>query len=245
MENIAYKSLATLENKHWWFVARRKILTQFLTNLKLENDAKILEVGAGTGGNIDMLKQFGCVTALEGSSVALEHLKHKKDIKIIASYLTSELQSNTEKYDLIVLFDVLEHIENDDQALDILEKKLKPNGKLLITVPALKSLWSDHDVTHHHHRRYTLNELKKLISNKNLKINRGTYFNTFLFPLIFIARFSLSFFKSKKIDQVRPPNKIVNYVFTKIFSSEKYILSHFNLPIGVSILLEIEKKDKI
>ena len=59
MENIAYKSLATLEDKHWWFVSRRKILTQFLSNINLNSDAKILEVGAGTGGNIEMLKKFG------------------------------------------------------------------------------------------------------------------------------------------------------------------------------------------
>lgn len=242
MENIAYKSLATLEDKHWWFVSRRKILTQFLSNLNLNSDAKILEVGAGTGGNIEMLKKFGQVSALEGSSIALEHLKQKKNITIIESYLTSSIENATDQYDLIVLFDVLEHIQDDREALDILENILKPNGKILITVPALKVLWSDHDVTHHHHRRYTLKELNNLIVDKNLKIRRSTYFNTFLFPAIFLARFFLGLLTSKNIDQVKIPNRFINYILTKIFSSEKYILKHFNFPIGVSILLEIEKK---
>lgn len=242
MEDIAYKALAEFEKNHWWFVSRRSILHSVLEQLASTKDLKILEIGAGTGGNIEMLKKFGKVTALEGNPLAITHLKQKEGIQLLESFLDESLIDRGEKYDLIVLFDVLEHIEDDDQAMHIIKTLLTPTGSILLTVPAFKFLWSDHDKVHHHHRRYNKKELLDLAKKHHLSVKRATYFNTILFPMITFARIILNLLPLKEVDQTKKPNKIINMILTKIFSSEKVFLKHINFPIGVSLLLHFEKE---
>jgi hypothetical protein len=140
--------------------------------------------------------------------------------------------------DLILLLDVLEHILEDASALKYVATLLKPDGRVLITVPAFNLLWSDHDRTHHHCRRYTKNGLDRVLREAGFEIERITYFNTILFPVILVARLigNLLPGRHSPSGDVSMPGQAANAFLTKLFGSERYLLRKANLPVGVSVM---------
>jgi SAM-dependent methyltransferase len=151
----------------------------------------------------------------------------------------------TDKYDLILMLDVLEHLDDDAQALLKLDLRLKPGGWLLITVPAYQFLWSEHDDINHHKRRYVLKGLKQVVSQAGYSIYYGSYFNTFLFPIVAGVRIvkkilQISNSTGNSNDLLLPP-KPVNQFLSLLFASERYLMDQLSLPFGVSVLLLARK----
>lgn len=241
MHDQVYDVLAKNETQHWWSVGRRAILRSVLESMSIPPNASILEVGAGTGGNISMLQDFGSVTALEGNPNGLKYLKNHKDITILEGYLPNVSMLEGKQFDLIVLFDVLEHIENDRQALVILKEHLKDNGQMLFSVPAYPILWSDHDVLNNHFRRYKKSTLTQVFKDTALNIKRISYFNFFLFPVIALVRSVHNLFKMQGHNQEKIPGPFINALLARLFGSERYLLKFMNLPIGVSLYAVVDK----
>ena len=129
----------------------------------------------------------------------------------------------------------LEHIEDDTLALKELKEQLSSNGYLVITVPALMSLWGAHDVQNHHFRRYTRTSLNKVLDAAGFEIVRWSYFNTLLFPLIFLIRWINRNRKLEGESDLEMPSLIINKVLTFLFGFERYLVRLFALPIGVSL----------
>jgi len=136
-------------------------------------------------------------------------------------------------------------VEDDELAIEEVERVLCSSGFSFITVPALMALWSEHDVVNHHHRRYTKDSLLAAASKTLMKVNKISYFNSLLFPLIYVARLYSKIFKSDQeisdFDKFKPgglPNKI----FKMIFSSERFWLKNAGFFVGVSLLLLLKKK---
>lgn len=229
-----------LEHEHWWFVSRRSIIeTVIRIHVKsIGPHFKILDAGCGTGGNLDLLSSLGCdVTGLEMEPDAAEIARSKSGKTVYIGSLPDQIPFADESFDLIVLLDVLEHIDDDIGALTSLTAKLKHGGNLLITVPAFSFLWSRHDESHHHKRRYRLNELVGKMSHCNLHPKYASYFNTWLFPMIALVRIlqkRLRFLK--KTDDLSMPSPFLNTLLTAAMSSERHILKHGKLPFGVSIM---------
>ncbi len=138
-----------LEREHWWFTARRQILDRLLCYADLPVGALILEAGSGTGGNLAMLQRYGKVHAMELDESARELARSKNlDVLIEPGRLPGEIPYGDQLFDAIVMFDVLEHIDEDQATLEAIMARLKPGGRLVLTVPAFSSLWSNHDVIH-------------------------------------------------------------------------------------------------
>lgn len=243
MDKDFYLQYASVEDKHWWFVGRRLIIEQAILNLSLPKNAQILEVGSGTGGNLRMLTRHGKVSAMELNEIACKIANERQVIPVKLGGLPDKIPFSNE-YDIILILDVLEHLDDDLAALLALHTKLKPGGALLITVPAYQFLWSQHDEINHHKRRYVLKNLQQVVKKAGYIVHYSTYFNFFLFPIVAGVRYlrKLLKLKSNSIDNsdLHLPPKHINKFLSLLFASERHFMN-FSLPFGVSILLVAHK----
>jgi SAM-dependent methyltransferase len=240
MEKVVYARMAEQEDNHWWFRGRREILSSLIhRRLTLPPGARILEVGCGTGGNLAFLSSLGELDAIEYDDDARAIASEKSGIAVKAGGLPNDLTVDDGAYDLIALLDVLEHIEEDTKSLTKLSTKLSKTGRLLITVPAIPWLWSDHDEQHHHHRRYTKSTLRTAVTNSGLQIVHFGYFNTLLFPTAVIQRIGKRLIGSSTPDDMIP-SRYINYILFSIFRAEKHVVSWLPFPIGLSIFAIIQ-----
>lgn len=239
VETHAYLDMAATEDRHWWFVARRQILFHLIAQLALPPAARILEIGAGSGGNLAMLRAFGEVDAIEGDATARNLAQRRCIAHVYEGWLPDRLPERLACYDLICLFDVLEHIADDVASLVALRHLLKPGGRILVTVPAYKWLWSRHDVLLHHHRRYRRIDLVKLAAKSGFTCARLSYFNMFLLPLVATARFIDQWHSGSTTTGVAIPAAPINDLLHRIFASERFLLRRVDFPTGTSLYAEL------
>lgn len=238
MDEKLYLQMREIEDDHWWFAGRRAIVGQVLRCLHLPEHAKILDAGCGTGGNLQLLSQFGDVTAIELDDRAAEMARTRGSWPVLKGSLPDDIPFSGEgRFDLIVLLDVLEHIDNDVGSLVALSELLSPEGYLVITVPAFPILWSAHDDEHHHKRRYRAESLANTIHNAGLQLKHMSYFNAWLFPVVATIRLMRRVLPSATVGgDVRLTSSILNTVLRNILSSERHLVSRAMLPFGVSLL---------
>jgi len=236
MEQIIYHKTAASEDVHWWFIGRRFIIDQVIKMLSLPMTADILEVGCGSGGNLPLLAGYGNVYGMEPEDTAREYAQKRKIGTVLAGSLPDEIPFNEQLFDLIVMTDVLEHLTDDQLALQRLYPKLKTGGYILITVPAFPFLWSKHDELHHHKRRYTMKRLRAILLNAGYDIVKASYLNFIMFPAIAGLRLTRKFIGKTDTDDLRMYPAMINRWLAKLFASEGYLLRYVALPFGLSLL---------
>lgn len=164
MDRIVYDRMAAHDSTHWWYRARRDILSDYLKRYgNVPTGARILEIGCGTGHNLPMLAAFGAVDAIEIDPAARAIASERLGKPVGAAPLPELPGVARGAYDLVAVLDVVEHIEDDVAALAAMKALLKPGGKILIAVPAHQWMWSAHDVVNHHHRRYSKADRKSVV----------------------------------------------------------------------------------
>lgn len=228
MEGIMYEKLRENDVHHWWYKGRRAIIDSLIASkLKLPQNAAILDAGCGYGGNVPMLKKYGRVSAMDIDWEVIKDID--ADEKIVAK-IPDALKN---KYDLILLTDVLEHIEDDTVVSRWIENTLKPGGYALITVPALDMLWSRMDDEVGHVRRYTKKTLLELLKN-GMGITYCSYYNLFLFPVKFLSKTkSINHLTYKKLGPI-------GIVFLGMMKIEAFLLRYITFPIGIAVILIVQ-----
>ncbi len=242
MDSGLYPQMAEVEDAHWWFASRRAIVDRIIERLELPPDAAILEPGCGTGGNFPMLARRGRLFAIDADESAIGFAQARGLAHIERGSLPGTIPFGDQRFDLIVMTDVLEHLDDQSGTLRALHARLRPGGWLLMTVPAMAWLWSDHDLAHHHRRRYRARELRGLVSASGFDVNYVSYYNFLLFPIIAGARMwqRLSGRDRNGTDHrhdLAMPPPAINSALQRIFSSERYLVGTARIPFGVSLII--------
>jgi SAM-dependent methyltransferase len=216
---------ADYERRHWWFVARRRIVQALVHQiLPPSKERLIVDVGCGTGANVDAFaREYDCIgidTSAEGTALARQNYPH---CRFITGFAPEDLGEAAGRADMFLLMDVLEHVRDDIGLFTNLMAAAKPGAHVLITVPADPRLWSSHDIVHMHYRRYTTERLMKLWQDQPLIPLVVTHFNSRLYRLIRATR-SVSRILARSwghggTDLKLPPAP-VNRLLTSIFEGE-------------------------
>jgi SAM-dependent methyltransferase len=237
--------MAERERNYWWHLGRLKIIETYINKaFPNRRDLKFLNVGSGTGGTIDTLEQFGQVDNVDTSMDAIKFMKQQgyKNIRKVANI---NLPFKSKTYDIVGAFDVLEHIEDEIGALQEWGRVLKEGGAIVVTVPAYQWLWSGHDISLHHKRRYTTSRLARATKQAGLKADKKSYAIVFSLPLVTGFRFinkALGRKTDSETSYVNVPG-FVNAVFTKILYGEASLHKHMTFWAGTSVIA-ILRKDK-
>ena len=240
VDSAVYEELASVEGTHWWFQGRRRIMREIVARYRptavAAGGATIVDIGCGTGEMVDMLTEFGRVTALDASPIAVGHCRARfgDRVDVRLGRIPDDLPSGAA---LVTAFDVVEHLEDDATALAAIRASLAPGGRFICTVPAFPFLWSDHDVAHHHFRRYTRPVLRRRLEEAGFTVERLSYFNMFLFPAVAVVRLAQRLVPGRRGgSDAGLPSPGVNRLLLALFSAERRLLQVTSLPVGISLL---------
>jgi SAM-dependent methyltransferase len=235
MERVVYEQMAELDERHWWYRARREVLAALIRRLaRPPKRGKLLEIGCGTGHNLSMLEQFGKVDALELDDQARAIAQNRLGREVMRAPLPELAGVPDRHYDLIGAFDVIEHIADDQAAIASIAAKLKPGGKFVMSVPAHRWMWSAHDVVNHHQRRYSKRSLRALIEGSPLQLHSIGYFNSLLFPAAVAERMA-SKLRGKDDADLKLPRAPLNSALERTFAFERRLIGRMPLPPGLSL----------
>ncbi|MGI8557358.1 MAG: class I SAM-dependent methyltransferase [Solirubrobacteraceae bacterium] len=187
MDELYERQTHEVEDGHWWYRGRRRVIHEALGALRLPADIAILDAGCGSGRNMLELKRYGDVVGLELADASVARARARGVGEVVQGTLDA-IPFPDDKFDLAVSLDVLEHLDDDRRALRELRRTVKPGGTLLVTVPAYPWLWSEHDVVNHHHRRYTRRTLEAAAHEAGWQTFSTTHFNGVLLPAAALHR---------------------------------------------------------
>ncbi|MSR37462.1 MAG: class I SAM-dependent methyltransferase [Planctomycetes bacterium] len=247
MDRIAYATFAKLEDSHFWFVSRRRIFFDLLDReLRGESALRVLEVGCGAGGMLGPLQRYGTVHGLDIDRDYVQYCAQRGFQRVLCGS-GYELPFPDASFDLVCLFDTIEHIPEEQIAMAEIARVLKPGGRVFFSVPAYQWLWSQNDKIAHHCRRYTAGRLRLALQSAGLAVRRMSYFNAFLLPLIvpaiLLQKLRERFGKlpdGYNNTSVQMPS-LLNRMFTAVMSSERWFLRWLSFPVGHSLLCIAKK----
>jgi len=244
-----YERMYRFEDTYWWFVARRDLVLQLIKQAYPGcSDLRILDIGCGTGAMLDNMSGYGDVVGADFSEEALKFCRERnRDTPLVRSD-ACRLPFATNTFDVITAMDIVEHIGDDKAAMQEICRVLKPGGRVFITVPAYRSLWSEHDEALHHFRRYTAPQVKDLAHRTGLTVERLTYTVTSLFPAIWLYRQISNRIPKKRapgekradIVQVPAP---VNSALLKLLRLENVAARSVKFPFGLTVVC-VARKDE-
>ena len=243
MKKEEYIKMYQLENQHFWFLGKRFFTDAVLFSCK-RNIQKILDVGSGTGGMTKFLLRYGKVTGIEKSKTARQLAKKRGVILIQGNAQNLPFKSGS--FDLVTLFDVLYHrdIKDEKKVLSEARRVLKDKGYLLITDSALEFLRGPHDEATFGARRYTLNQMSKLVKGCGYKILKSSYVYFTLFPLISIKRLLTDRIRKNRGSDVERVNPAINSLLIFILRLEAFFLKFVSFPVGSSVLVLAQKDEE-
>jgi len=245
MDPHFYAEYSRHERSHWWFRWRFNLIRTLVMNGKTDKRTRLLDAGCGTGSMVQHLKDLceavGIDVAAQAVSIAAGH-----GVSGIVRGSLDRMPFDSATFDTVLVLDVLEHIQDDAAILRNLHAVLRPGGRLILTVPAFRFLWSEHDDVNHHKRRYTTAEVQRLIEDAGFEVRRVTYCNAVLFVPILFKRTALRLlrrFDERGHAPARPPHsdlsdypRPINAGLYLLLSAETKLLSRTDLPFGSSIL---------
>jgi len=238
MQQHTYAIMRRGEDTPWGVVGRRRIIERFLKQIcaKLKLDRPhILDVGCGTGANLEMLNHFGKAEGVDVSSEAIAFCK-ERGLSDVHLGQAERLPFADSSFDLVTALDVVEHLDDDVAGLREMRRVLRPGGRALLFVPAFMFLWGVQDDISNHRRRYTLSGLQEMVQQSGLVVERASYANITFFPPILLGRLLMRLTGWRPESENNINVSALNGLLGRILGSEAAILAKTNLPLGVSAI---------
>lgn len=241
MQPHTYAIMREVEDKHWWYVGRRRIIAAFLKRIcddlreEGKDEPRILDIGCGTGGNLETLSSFGRAEGVDISPEALDFCR-ARGLDNVRQGAAETLPYQSEWFDLVTGLDVVEHLDDDVAGLREMRRVLRPGGRMLLFVPAFRFLWGVQDEVSHHRRRYTLKDLKRKLQQAGMAVERASYANITFFGPILVGRLFMRLTGLRPASENNVNVSALNNVFGGVFGAERWWLSRMNFPFGVSII---------
>ncbi|HKY38367.1 MAG TPA: class I SAM-dependent methyltransferase [Polyangiaceae bacterium] len=242
MQTDYYATLDAVQERHWWYVARRDILERVLRQVFAEGvpSGTLYDLGCGVGANLPVLEKFGPTRGLDMAEQAVEFCRRRGRHNVEQADLNVLQGIPDASASVVVLADVIEHLDDERLCLEAARRALAPGGALIVTVPAYMFLWSPADDINHHRRRYTAGHLRRVVE-PGFEIRHLTYFNTLLFGLVLAGRVGEKLLKRGGDDMAHVPPSPVNQALRTIFAAEANVVPRHRLPFGVSLLCVARK----
>lgn len=242
MQAEEFKLHAAIEDEHWWFKARRNIILTLMKRFSSGKSRHLLEIGCGTGGNLRLLSGFAeKVTGLDASQDAVNYARERVQGEIFLGDFRAVLKDKWSEFDVVLIADVLEHVEDDAGFLSDIIAAVMPGALIVITVPAHKMLWSPHDVALGHFRRYSQKQLTTLWQMQSVEPLFFSPFNFVLSPVVFLLRLLSSGENNSSQSDLKKHSSFVNTLLYFLFNLESQWLSLFPLPWGCSYAVVLKK----
>jgi SAM-dependent methyltransferase len=233
-----------VEDVHWWFVGRRRILLQVLDQYigkDQDGGRRILDVGCGTGTMLSYLGSYGKAEGVDIDAEAVGYCRERGLVDVSLGE-AAKLPFPDGTFYLVTALDVIEHLDDDAAALREIRRVLRPGGHVLVTVPAHRFMWGDQDEVNMHKRRYVAREIRDRLTATGFEVLRVSYMNAFMFPPIATIRLirrlqhRMRPRSEPKSDFRYPTPGPLNFLLAAVFGAEAPILRRVNIPFGVSIL---------
>jgi len=248
MDYKDFLKLGQTKDLHFWYKARKNLIYNLLNSIlkDYKQDRLILNLGCGTGTELEILEKFGQVYMLDNNQNAIEIVKKQGYKIILADVEKYNFQNNN--YDAICCFDLLEHLQNDQKVINNIFQALKKDGYFFFTIPAFQYIFSSHDIAMEHYHRYSKKDILKKLEIAGFKILKINYWNFILFPFIATIRiikkcFFIKLFKTSQCQSdMGKINKYLNKLLFLILNLEnKFIFHNLSIPFGLTIY-DIAKK---
>lgn len=238
MRREEIEAMKEYELVYWWHIGRRFVLKSVLRRFLKHKNGEVLDVGCGTGINLEWLKEFGSVVGIDSNKDAIKFCE--KYGKVILGSAT-KLPVDNRSQGLVTAFDILEHLGNDKEALIEWHRVIKQNGYLFLSVPAYQWLFGPHDKSLMHYRRYLLGTLLAELKDVGFRPVFASYFFMLTFPIFVIQRV-LSKISNRAPGYTVVP-ELANRWFIALEKFEAWLLGFTALPFGSSILILVQKND--
>jgi len=241
MERSAYDRFFALETTHFWRIAKRRLVLDWLRRYgPPAGGLRLLDIGGACSLIPKELEHWGEVQVIEVDPETVQFARTRLGLDVREGRFPDNVPVQG-PFDVVTMLDVLEHIEDDATSLLAARRLLKPDGVLLVTVPALGWLWSDHDVVLHHYRRYTRRELVAKLDAAGFSVTRVSYYTGLLLPELVAERMagklqSKIAGRRKVIYHVKPPPGPLNSLFGLAMSFERWMLGSFDCRLGSSLI---------
>ena len=243
MQKEEYEKMYHFEKEYWWFSGKRFLVKNCLKKFFRKENLKILDVGCGTGLNMKMMSKFGDVSGVDVAEEALGFCK-KRGLSNVKESEVEKLDFEDKSFDVVTALDVLYHknVKDDIKAMKEIGRVLKPNGYFIMTDSAMKCLYGKHDLAQHGIRRYSKKELKSKLKEAGFEVKKISYYNTLLFPPVYVKRKLDKLSDSEPKGDVQEINPLFNFILKMMYKLELSFLKYVDYPFGVSILAVCRKR---
>ncbi len=249
MEPKDHQLMYDIEDFYWYWLGKKDMIKKlFNTFVNKKEQPEILDAGCGTGSILESLKGKGQLHGVDMSDYALKLCSKRGNFKLKVMD-AQNLSFPKNSFDVIILSDIIEHVDNDKKVVEKCYEILRKNGTVIITVPAHQYLWNQDDVRLHHKRRYSKKMLKSL--KGRFKIKKLSYIHFFPYPLALLARLKEKLIPSNKSTELQIKNCLEKGKFFSVLANktlltlnkiENTLLQRISFPIGVGLMMVLEKR---